>query len=418
MYIFAEIKISEEKFMKSDGEERHKPKFDESVTVEKGELKIVESITNKGDKSTIIDSNMEGEVYLSNIDNFSIHQWPPGKHDDSMESDDSDSSESLESFRDWSAVMFEKSNVTVNDAIAIIQSYSLKHQISQAGKSDLFEMLKVCAGPDFDKLRVSNHKLDNLSRELDQFLKYYFYCQDCFELLLSCDRFDMSKRTVFCPNECCKKKYILTLDSQNRFISVAIRHQVYCLLNNEKLSNLLYEAITSQSYNDDISLIRDVQHGTLYKNLLKKYEHVITFSFNIDGAPIFHKSKRSMWNIQIIINELPPELRFSVILLAGILIVSREPSPKLIKLYLSTFSNQMKDLEKDITTVQSKEGHRVNIKVEVLFACLDLPARALAQNRTQYNSFFGCTYCYPESANIAGSMRYLTQDSDVVLRTN
>ena len=33
MYIFAEIKISEEKFMKSDGEERHKPKFDESVTV-------------------------------------------------------------------------------------------------------------------------------------------------------------------------------------------------------------------------------------------------------------------------------------------------------------------------------------------------------------------------------------------------
>ena len=28
------------------------------------------------------------------------------------------------------------------------------------------------------------------------------------------------------------------------------------------------------------------------------------------------------------------------------------------------------------------------------------------------------TYCYLESANIAGSMRYLTQDSDVVLRTN
>ena len=120
---------------------------------------------------------------------------PPGKHDHSVESDDSDSSESLECFRDSSAVMFEKSNVTVNDAIATIQSYSLKHQMSQAGKSDLFEMLKVCAGSDFDKLRVSNHKLDNLSRELDQFLKYYFYCQVCFELLLSCDRFDMSKRS-------------------------------------------------------------------------------------------------------------------------------------------------------------------------------------------------------------------------------
>ena len=99
-----------------------------------------------------------------------------------------------------------------------------------------------------------------------------------------------------------------------------------------------------------------------------------------------------MWNIQIIINELPPELRFSVILLSvillsGILIVSREPSPKLIKLYLSTFSNQMKYLEQDIITIQSEEGHRVNVKVRVLFACLDLPARALAQNRTQYNSF-------------------------------
>ena len=114
----------------------------------------------------------------------------------------------------------------------MIQSYLLKHRISQAGKRNLFEILKVCAGRHFDKLRVSNHKFDNLSRELDRFLKYYFYCHDFFELLLSCNRLDMAKHTVFWPNKSCKKMYILTLDIENRFISVDIRHPVHCLLNN------------------------------------------------------------------------------------------------------------------------------------------------------------------------------------------
>ena len=41
----------------------------------------------------------------------------------------------------------------------------------------------------------------------------------------------------------------------------------------------------------------------------------------------------------------------------------------------------MKDLEQVIISIQSKKGHEVNVKVRVLFACLDLPARALAQNR-------------------------------------
>jgi len=49
--------------------------------------------------------------------------------------------------------------------------------------------------------------------------------------------------------------------------------------------------------------------------LANKYK-ILTFNFNIDGAVLFHSSKLSLWPVQLIINELPTELRFKNIILA------------------------------------------------------------------------------------------------------
>ena len=164
--------------------------------------------------------------------------------------------------------------------------------------------------------------------------------------------------------------------------------------------------------------MRDVSSGKLYKNLIKKYGFILTLNFNVDGAPIFHKSKRSMWNLQAVINELPPEIRFYFILIAGVMITSHEPSPQLMCLYLTVFANQIKALESFEINVRSIAGDSLKVVIKVLCCSTDLPARALVEFRFQYNSLFGCSYCYIQGEFIEGSMRFLTKEVKPELGTN
>lgn len=94
----------------------------------------------------------------------------------------------------------------------------------------------------------------------------------------------------------------------------------------------------------------DVYAGILYKELMKKYStqsNILTYIFNTDGAPIFHSSKQSLWPIQIIVNELPPNLRFKYTLLAGICILKKEPSPMIMNMYMEQFLRESQSLREE-----------------------------------------------------------------------
>ena len=67
-------------------------------------------------------------------------------------------------------------------------------------------------------------------------------------------------------------------------------------------------------------------------------------NFNTDGAPLTKSNKAGFCPLQLIINELSPKLRFRNILLAGILLVKREPKPNMMNLFMTKFFAEIRVL--------------------------------------------------------------------------
>lgn len=64
-----------------------------------------------------------------------------------------------------------------------------------------------------------------------------------------------------------------------------------------------------------------VTTGRIYKMLERNGvigENDVTLQFNIDGANIFKSSRKSLWPIQVAVNELPYQIRRNNMILAGL----------------------------------------------------------------------------------------------------
>lgn len=59
-------------------------------------------------------------------------------------------------------------------------------------------------------------------------------------------------------------------------------------------------------------VIRDIQHGEKYREVGSFLSHLgnLTLLMNTDGVQIFKLSSVSIWPIWVVINELPPPLRY------------------------------------------------------------------------------------------------------------
>lgn len=62
--------------------------------------------------------------------------------------------------------------------------------------------------------------------------------------------------------------------------------------------------------------IKDILNGEMYMDLRKpgnflSSENNISLLFNTDGVPLYNSSKVGLWPVYLVINELPPVVRFS-----------------------------------------------------------------------------------------------------------
>lgn len=77
-------------------------------------------------------------------------------------------------------------------------------------------------------------------------------------------------------------------------------------------------------------MLSDIYNGEKYRELsgpnqILSDSHNLSYILNSDGSPVFNSSKFSIWPIHIMINELPPEIRFKHGLLAGLWFGPKEP---------------------------------------------------------------------------------------------
>ncbi|OXU18982.1 hypothetical protein TSAR_011695 [Trichomalopsis sarcophagae] len=149
--------------------------------------------------------------------------------------------------------------------------------------------------------------------------------------------------------------------------------------------------------------LKDVNDGALHKKIMKSFnntkelEFMLTLNFNTDGAPLNKSGKRGFWPVQGILNNLSPKLRFQFVILAGVLIVEKEPKSNLLDLYLN----------------------KVFVEHMHLFCTVDSVCRPIVQWRLQFNGYCGCSWCYILGKYIqsAHGIRY-TVELDDPIRTN
>lgn len=78
------------------------------------------------------------------------------------------------------------------------------------------------------------------------------------------------------------------------------------------------------------STIDDIYDGQMYRSIangvLVKDKNAFSISFICDGVPIFHSSNFSIWPLQGVLNELPPNKRKQNVFLIGLWFGSGKPN--------------------------------------------------------------------------------------------
>lgn len=377
-----------------------------------GSREDCEVMVHMFDKSSIIDTGSDEEEFArhfcevpaddpcdnnrDSVPNISIHSEDSDENDNNNEDD----LFTDDLYKNW--IMFQASNMTVNHIFTMVQAVCLRFKLSDETRHTLLTMMKLIAGPKFRNLNCSKYLMAKTYNPPEEVKKYVFYCKTCAKMLTDLipkSHFMTKNKTVVC--EKCLAEYRISTSSEHWFISIDLEHQIRTLLGNPNIMRALRKNIRDVvNVAVDSDIISDVYSGENYKNDIyiqsKKKEDtiVLTLNVNVDGAPIFTTSTKSLWPVQAILNELSVYLRQKHVLLPGVWWPDSEPTPALMNLYMTTFVNQVQRLMDHGILMKNDEGDMMTIYVKVFNFPVDAPARALLQNRISHSGYLGCSSCY------------------------
>ena len=178
-------------------------------------------------------------------------------------------------------------------------------------------------------------------------------------------------------------------------------------------------SINLRKTQNEKDIINDVNDGELHRKTIKIHPNAITYNKSTDGAAAKNplKCKLGFWPIQILFNALPLLLRFKFIILVGIMMLSHEPGPDLLNLFLESFVIEALALSAiDIPVTVNNVTYY--LKFIPLLSSVDSPARALMQNRLKFNGCYGCSFCYARGIYAHNAIRYPSEVMDSPLRSS
>lgn len=201
------------------------------------------------------------------------------------------------------------------------------------------------------------------------------------------EHFGDEKQTV-CAN--CNRITSLQLKhGKNFFISLPVEQQIVSILE----ESIKKETLELARPTNDDGTIHDVHDAWNYKQLKEQFgaQSYVTLTMSTDGAAV-HKSTKEklLWPLQIYVNEIKHTSQN--IICVGFAFGATPD--------MSTF---MKPFIEEINSINSNGGWAVkcdeNGHIErflVIPACMtaDSVAKCSILYKTQYNSHFGCPYCY------------------------
>lgn len=250
--------------------------------------------------------------------------------------------------------------ITLQQTIMVLLTFITRHNLSKIAGTDLLNLINLIIG--MNSLPKSYKKfLSMFKSTLNSERKYY--CANC-KVLTEC----LERVCQYCSSK--DKKYFITCSIKNQIESIISQNmkEIHDYKKNLKEGN-----------------IGDVTQGMYLKS---KTNFDFSISFNTDGfSPFKSSTLKSMWPIIITINDLPPHLRFSKknMILAGLWM---DTCPPVMEIFLKSFTTEVNEIAEIGIFIANK-----NFKIVCTKCCVDSMARLKLLNHTQFNGYYGCTFC-------------------------
>ncbi|XP_062567995.1 uncharacterized protein LOC134230240 [Saccostrea cucullata] len=278
----------------------------------------------------------------------------------------------------------------------LLISFAMRHSLTGEAIADLLVLLELhCLTPNLCRTNLTSFM--DFFRNFKSPLEFHHYCEHCFLYM------GMEKAEV-CPN--CNKPP--KKNSAAYFLVIPIAAQLSKMFADGSLVQQIWEHKASRQ---DDGMLKDICDGKLYKETFTKdgyftnstAEHHgqlhISFQMNTDGVSLFRSSSFSIWPVYLVINELPPHLRFSRRnrVFAGLWFGYSKPN---FCTFLRPFAESLHQIYRTGLKVDN-----LTIRGILLNGVFDAPARCLFQNMVQFNGFNGCPYCLVPGKTVQTSER-------------
>ncbi|XP_051170591.1 uncharacterized protein LOC127287612 [Leptopilina boulardi] len=379
----------------SENRQQSLPDFDEDQNI------VPQSSGNENDEASAFfpQSVAENpEECNSNLD--------PDESDSNESDSNEDTSDNFNNFNDGNyeqssflesnnTLMFPQSGLQVNDVIEMLMGYFIQFGLVEEARIKLINIIKILAGPLFKNLEISNYMLNKVMDAPPDNVIFHYYCKECEkEVVHSSVKSGIKGQKKICQQ--CQSKNKITLNNNKYFLTVNFEYQLQLLLKNKEIRDHLVGTVYGNNKRDETSDIRDIQDSKLYKETKIKFPNTITYNLSTDGAPVSmgKSGVRSFWPLSVIINDLPPEIRFKHILLVGMMMVTSEPPPHLMKLFIDKFKEDAFRLHTIGLLLELAKNYKIKLTFTILCIIADSVARAVLQYRMQYSGYCSCTYCY------------------------
>lgn len=283
--------------------------------------------------------------------------------------------------------------MTVRDVMTMVMAYSLRFKVSDTQRDSLIDMLKKMAGPHARDINITKYRFKQAFDPPDDKIIYHYYCNGCKKKLIhSSSHAKMTSKIVTCSN--CSDESEVNLRSKNYFISIDLQYQLQMLFRNKEIKTEFFKFQEFIENNPSEGIIRDVHDCEQYKIINSNGTEYLTYNVGSDGALCTKTGKQKFWPMQILLNFLPPKMRFKYVLLIGMWITTKEPDSDIADLYCLQFLEQALPLHNTGIEISDLDGRKTTLKMTPLSFCLDGVARPIFQRRFQFNGHFGCSWCY------------------------
>ena len=301
------------------------------------------------------------------------------------DSDDSNSGDEGSSNDSLFTNLYENSAVSADEAILGLMDLYIQGHWTKKSLGKTLEYVRSLL-PEPNELPSSLHSMLQYVQGLAPPPKVikHDYCTDCHML-----RVDNMNSCIAedCPSESFKTFFEIDLESQIRFY-----------FENRNLADAIDSYSTQESPE---GVIKDVTDGSKFKEirlqLNGKYDIILIW--NTDGVKLVKASKMKLWPILCTISQVPPHLRSTYMIIAGVWCDSSDPT---MNDFLKPFTNSLQKLDENggvaWTHPQSKCQHKSRVAAPVL--CADAPAKAEVLQMKYFSARYGCNVCEQKSVRL------------------